>query len=61
MDVAAALLIATLTGIKNGTVRPDLSQWAILEEAGLAQGGTLTKAAWARLDQRRVGWATTYG
>lgn len=34
MDVAHELLKATLTGIKNGTAKPDLSQWAVLEQRG---------------------------
>lgn len=49
MDIATARLMATLAGIKSGAIWPDLSQWAILEEAGLAQGRTLTKVAWSQI------------
>lgn len=49
MDVATQLLNATLSGIRNGTIHPDHSQWAILEGAGLARDGLLTPAAWLRL------------
>jgi hypothetical protein len=49
MDVAEQLLRATLAGIKNGTVRPDFSQWAILESAALARSGPLTHAGWGIL------------
>jgi hypothetical protein len=54
MDVATVLLKATLTGIKNGTVKPDPTQWAVLEDAGLVKNFVLTKAAWMRLEHDRV-------
>ena len=54
MNISSRLLRTTLVGIKNGTVRPDLAQWALLEEAGLALSGTLTPAGWLLIDPPMV-------
>ncbi len=42
MDIANELLKATLAGVANGTVKPSMSQAAILEHAGLIKDGLLT-------------------
>lgn len=42
MDIASELLKATLAGVANGTVKPSMSQAAILEHAGLIKDGLLT-------------------
>ncbi|SEL16357.1 hypothetical protein SAMN05428989_1586 [Pseudoxanthomonas sp. GM95] len=52
MEIANELLMATLVGIKNGIVRPDLTQWALLESSGLARQGVLTTAGWRLIDPR---------
>lgn len=52
MDIARRLLKTTLLGIKNGTAKPDLSQWALLEDAGLARDGLLTAEGWQLIDPK---------
>lgn len=42
MDIASELLKATLAGVANKTVKPSMSQAAILEHAGLIKDGLLT-------------------